>query len=849
MRWISELAGVDLFLVDVSIKAGLVLGLAWTAAQVLRWRRGSAASRHLVWAVALGGVLALPLLVCTLPPISIVLPRPASPVPLPAEPLAVAGRGPEMAAGPAAGVQTTPIGSPGVVATSGIAATVESAAFPPEPPVSLPASTGVSWLLVVWLGGAILALAPVTLGLVRLWRIGRSAPRVTAGPLHDALGATMARLGMKGPIRLFESPARSMPMTWGLCRPAILLPAEAERWPGDRLEAVLLHELAHVRRRDCWIQVLAQVSRGMHWFNPLSWLAERQLRSLQEQACDDLVLAGGFEAADYAEHLLEISARCRPAACIPGLAMSRASRLERRLGSILSSRWSRRPVTRGRLALAAVAGFTLLLPLSIASFELAAAGDVAAEEAPPDAPPADTAPDLTQVLAELRDKIAEQYVNPVDEKAIVRHALEGMIGALQDPYSNYLTPEMLADMEKHVGGSLIGIGVQLEVVDRRVRIVTPLPDSPALHAGLEPGDVILQVDDASTEGLELREVIGRIAGPVGTSVRLLIGREPDRELAVSIVRSPIKLPTVKGFRRGEGDRWDFLLDPAHRIGYVQIAHLGSATSQELRDAVNGLEAHGGLRGLILDLRSCPGGLLESAVAVSNLFLARGTIVSIHGRSGPPSVIGADGSGAHADTPLVVLVNGQTASAAEIVVGALQDNQRALVVGTRTLGKGSVQTLIKLSAMNGAIKLTTARYFLPGGRNIDRRGTGEPWGIDPDPGHFVPMDKDQSLRLLERREAREIIGGGAPHRAAAVAAASPGQLEREGDDPQLAAALGAIRTRLESGQFAPGHGWTPAEIELFLKREDLQRRRDSLAGDLERLDRELSDLDQGPGAKR
>jgi hypothetical protein len=171
------------------------------------------------------------------------------------------------------------------------------------------------------------------------------------------------------------------------------------------------------------------------------------------------------------------------------------------------------------------------------------------------------------------------------------------------------------------------------------------------------------------------------------------------------------------------------------------------------------------------------------------------------------------------------------------------------VGTRTLGKGSVQTLIKLTGINGAIKLPTAHYCLPGGRNIDRRGTGEPWGIDPDPGHFVPMDKDQSLRLVERREASEIIGGGPVHRTAAVPATSPGRLESEVDDPQLAAALEAILTRLESGEFAPGRGWTRAEIELFLKREDLQRRRDSLAGDLERLDRELSDLDQGPRAAR
>jgi carboxyl-terminal processing protease len=297
--------------------------------------------------------------------------------------------------------------------------------------------------------------------------------------------------------------------------------------------------------------------------------------------------------------------------------------------------------------------------------------------------------------------------------------------------------------------------------------------------------------------------------------------------------------------RGQGNRWDFLLDPANRIGYVQIAQLGSATPQELSDAVAGLRSQGGLNGLILDLRSCPGGLLEAAVAVSNLFLSQGMIVSIHSRSGEPSVISADGSAGVADVPLLVLVNGQTASAAEIVAGALQDNQRALVVGTRTLGKGSVQTLIKLQGASGAIKLTTAHYRLLSGRNIDRRGAEQPWGIDPDKGYFVPMDPDQGKRLLERRQAREVIGGEPAIRVGVLEETIPQRLESEENDPQLAAAVEALITRLESGQFPPGRGWSSAEIDRFLKREVLQRRRDSLARDLEQLNRELSGLGPTP----
>ena len=295
-----------------------------------------------------------------------------------------------------------------------------------------------------------------------------------------------------------------------------------------------------------------------------------------------------------------------------------------------------------------------------------------------------------------------------------------MVNALDDPYSDYLTADMLADIEKQIGGTLVGIGAQLEMHDGQIRVVTPLEDSPALKAGIRPGDIILQIDGTPTAGIELPEAVKRIVGPQGSSVRLKLVRDGGQEVEINVTRSPIQLQTVKGFQRGGDNRWVFLLDPERKIGFAQIAQFGNTTPQELRTAIESLKAQG-LNGLILDLRFCPGGTLDSAVAASKLFLSEGTIVSIHGRDSEPMPIKVDENGSLGDFPLVVLVNGETSSAAEIVAGALQDNERAIVLGTRSLGKGSVQSLIKLDGGGGAIKLTTSQYRLPRGRNIDRNG--------------------------------------------------------------------------------------------------------------------------------
>jgi carboxyl-terminal processing protease len=848
MSSLLELSALDQFMIDVFIKAALILAAAWAAAAALALRRGSPAAIHAIWILAICSALVLPLMAAALPALRVSLPWPrpmhltngaSEPAAVWAAPINQATV--EMALEPQPGPPAGTL-APLVLANPGASA--------PETPsrFHLTAIPELPWLAVVWLLGAGLALTPASLGLVSVWRWGRSARTVARGPLMDSLQQAQAQLGIRTPVRLLVRKQHCMPMTWGVWRPVILLPAAAEGWSCERLKMVLLHELAHIERRDCLTRLLAQLARAVYWFNPLAWLAERRICALQEQAADDRVLDCGCDGPSYAEHLLAVSAEYRSPAWVGCLAMARAARLERRLLSILDPGQNRRPFSRMRLALAAA----IALPAALAALQLdsTAEGQQPAAAKPVQPPAAaGQAADRAQALSELRAKIATQYVTPVDEKRIEQGAIKGMVEALHDPYSDYLTPERVAEMETQVGGALVGIGVQLEVREGQIRVVTPLPDSPALKAGVQAGDAILEIDDQPAAGMELGEAVKRIAGRERTAVRLKIGRGAGTEVEVSVIRGPIQLASVKGFSRGPDDRWNFLLDPAQKIGYVRIAQLGSTTPAELRAALESLQAQG-MKGLIIDLRFCPGGLLESAVAASRLFLNDKSIVTLATRSGEASTIKADAGWGLGAFPMVVLVNGQTASAAEIVAGALQDNRRATIVGTRTFGKGSVQTLIKLDEGQGAIRLTTAQYQLPSGRNIDRRPGEKTWGVNPDEGYFVPLDQVQIKSLLEHQQQREIISRRAGDEAgrSQPAAVTAEWLESRQSDAQLAAALKTLTARLTAGEFAPVSNQTAAQIDAFLRQEDVQRRREALLKNLAELNRKLAELDKEASAK-
>ncbi len=341
---------------------------------------------------------------------------------------------------------------------------------------------------------------------------------------------------------------------------------------------------------------------------------------------------------------------------------------------------------------------------------------------------------------------------------------------LHDPHSTYIDAQQMADLTRNTTGKLIGIGAQIGLTDGRVTVVSPLPDSPAAKAGLRPGDVIEAIDGRPAAGIDAVEAVRRILGKEGEVVRLKVKHAdgPTEELAIT--RSVVRIRSVHGFR-GTADREDFLLDPEHAIGYIAIQSFAQDTPGALKAAIEDLKTRRA-KGVILDLRGCPGGFLDAATDSARLFLAKGTIVTIRKRDQADQPIAADGPGAGpgADLSLIVLVDGSTASAAEIFTGALKENHRAIVVGSRTFGKGSIQSIVKLRD-GGAVRLTTAYYLLPDGRDIDRHEGKADWGVDPTDGYYVPLDGPALEAMLRQRAERGRIGSPA-HR--------PGQIDTRVD---------------------------------------------------------------------
>ncbi|MDG1462573.1 MAG: S41 family peptidase [Gammaproteobacteria bacterium] len=323
--------------------------------------------------------------------------------------------------------------------------------------------------------------------------------------------------------------------------------------------------------------------------------------------------------------------------------------------------------------------------------------------------------DEARLLAEVLERVRQEYVEPVDDRDLIEGAVRGLVTEL-DSHSQFLDTEQYAEIRINTSGNYSGVGLEVNMDDNKVVVVTPIDDSPAAKAGIYPGDEILQIDELKVSAGNVAEVLGRMRGKPGTTVDIVIARvgEPA-SLEFTLVRSHVQVRSVKAH----------LLESDY--GYLRITHFSDTTYADMRESLLKLKRSNGnsLKGLLLDLRNNPGGVLNAAVEVSDAFLDEGTIVSASGRA-------ADASFRHEANPgdllsgakIVVLVNEGSASASEIVAGALQDNRRALIVGTRTFGKGSVQTVIPLSS-GRAIKLTTSLYYTPSGVSIH----GE--GISPD----------------------------------------------------------------------------------------------------------------------
>ncbi len=358
---------------------------------------------------------------------------------------------------------------------------------------------------------------------------------------------------------------------------------------------------------------------------------------------------------------------------------------------------------------------------------------------------------LIRLFADTLEQVKSKYVKAnVSERELIEAAIQGMISRL-DPYSNYIPPQDLDQFRKGIDREFIGIGIQVSDRDGHLQITSPLFDTPAWHAGLRAGDKILKINDTSTRGLSIDDAVKLMSGDVGTEVSITV-LHPDGKKAetVKLIRQRIQQPTVIGFHRDLKGVWDYFCDHEQRIGYVRITAFSGKTSRDLRRILTRLLEQG-MRGLVVDLRFNPGGMLKQAIQVSDMFLHKGRIVSIEGRSTRHQAWDAKPEGTLIPKafPVAVLVNRFSASAAEIVSACLQDNQAATIIGERTWGKGSVQNIIVLDDGKSALKLTTAGYHRPSGKNIHREvGASEKdqWGVHPDKG-FVIRLSNQEMRDL------------------------------------------------------------------------------------------------------
>lgn len=401
-------------------------------------------------------------------------------------------------------------------------------------------------------------------------------------------------------------------------------------------------------------------------------------------------------------------------------------------------------------------------------------------------------------IQDVRHVLVENYVEAPDEAAMQRAMIEAMIETLDDPYTQYIAPVDTDEFNKQLRGTYAGIGAEVNFVDGHLVIISPMDDSPALRAGVMAGDIVLEIAGESTfeekpanYRRKLNECVDKLTGELGTAVDLLVRHLNGSEETITVVRDRIVTRTVRGLRR-VGEAWSYCVDSALGLDYIRITQFNEATVDELKAALDRLQARG-LNGLILDLRDNPGGGLPTAVAMADLFLESGAIVSVRPRVGEETTYSARPEGTLPMFPMIVLVNGTSASASEIVAGALQENGRARVLGTRTYGKASVQEVRTLPYNEGTLKFTTAHYYLPSGRNLNRMSESSvAWGVDPDPGFVIPISDDDYIEMFRARREYEIIREN--HEPANVCT-GPEWIREHLLDEQLAIAAEALQTRM------------------------------------------------------
>ena len=394
-----------------------------------------------------------------------------------------------------------------------------------------------------------------------------------------------------------------------------------------------------------------------------------------------------------------------------------------------------------------------------------------------------------RMLKRILDYSEDHDILP--RRVLVYEMGQGAVGTL-DKFSEIVWPYRRERLKRSTQGEFTGVGIQIKLSkDRRIAVVTPIRNTPAFHAGVRPGDIIAEVEGKKTAGRSLDKAVHAITGPEGTTVTLGMERKGDEGLTqIPLVRALVPIESVLGWRLKSDNEWDYHIDRANRIGYIRLTQFVPQSADDLDLAIEQMREDGGFRGLILDLRFNPGGLLRQAVEVANRFVPRGTIVSIvNADRQQKSELLAWPTKAYEKMEMVVLVNRTSASASEIVAGAVQDYGRATIIGTRTYGKGSVQDVFPVDGRRASLKLTTQYYMLPEKRIVHRAPDATSWGIDPD--LVVHATDSQVIESLELRREADVLYGSDP----ASDHVDPQIILDKGADPQLTAALLVLKRRL------------------------------------------------------
>lgn len=405
---------------------------------------------------------------------------------------------------------------------------------------------------------------------------------------------------------------------------------------------------------------------------------------------------------------------------------------------------------------------------------------------------------FVRTLVDIYRNVDTNYVEDVERKKLETAAINGMLKSLDD-YTMYVPPDKQDEFNAALDGNFKGVGVRLNVnAEGQIEVVTPIDDSPAWKAGILPGDIIVKVNGESVVGMRLEDVIPKVQGPSGTAVTLTVkrGKKDEQTLDIAMTRSEFQVPMIKGFGRHKDQTWDYWADHENKIAYIRLTQFTPDVGDRITAIMQQLLKEG-LQGLVFDVRFNPGGRLEEAEQLIDLFVKEGVLVTVKGRNRPEQKKMAKAEGTLPDFPMVILSNEHSASASEVLAGALKDNHRATVVGARSYGKGSVQEVVPLDANAGELKITVAYWYLPSGKRVQRLKDATEWGVEPD--FVVPMDDESQARLVTEQLNSERMFVSTTSPSSTQPASAP---TTQPIDPQLDKAVEVIRTKLGLASVIP-----------------------------------------------